>query len=408
MENLNLSKLLIKINSLTVFHSLKSDPVISSLSNYLQTLNQNNEACSVLAYSKIIHELYESEFFSLSAYIKKLVGDNENVYIRMIGAKNQPPHILKKALDSELKILQEIADLDFETLTQPISDTTSLAGFINDSFDISSYYSHRIDNIEKYGYGIYAKHRMFYINNENHIVPVKNPDSISLTQLYNYKREQEIILSNTKALLDGKPAANILLTGDAGTGKSSTIKAVVNELYENGLRILEVRKEQLIMIPAILDELSQNPLKFILFIDDLSFQKDDDNFSALKAILEGSVSSRSQNVVIYATSNRRHLVKEKFSDREGDDVHFNDTMQQIISLSERFGIHITFNRPDKATYLDIVHNLVSAKGIEFDIQKLDTAAERFALARGNRSARAAKQFADSLASADEQVLNSIK
>ena len=205
-----------------------------------------------------------------------------------------------------------------------------------------------------------------------------------------------IILDNTRALLDGKPAANILLTGDAGTGKSSTVKAVVNELYRDGLRIIEVKKEQLHEISAVLDALSENPLKFILFIDDLSFQKDDDNFSALKAVLEGSVSAKSRNVVVYATSNRRHLVKEKFSDREGDDVHFNDTMQEIISLSERFGIQITFNRPDKKTYLDIVHHLADSKGIKYDSDELDNAAERFALGRGTRSARAAKQFVDSL------------
>ena len=205
-------------------------------------------------------------------------------------------------------------------------------------------------------------------------------------------------MDNTKALLSGKPAANILLTGDAGTGKSSTVKAVVNELSESGLRIIEVRKEQLHKIPKILDELGSNPLKFILFIDDLSFTKDDDNFSALKAILEGSVSAKSNNVAIYATSNRRHLVKENFSDREGDDVHFNDTMQELLSLSERFGIQLTFSRPDKSTYLDIVHSLADKCGIEYDPEILDAEAEKFALKRGTRSARAAKQFVDGIVS----------
>ena len=223
-----------------------------------------------------------------------------------------------------------------------------------------------------------------------------NPDKIRLSSLIDYKREQQIILDNTMALLSGKPAANILLTGDAGTGKSSTVKAVVNELSHLGLRILEVRKEQLHSIPAILDELNSNPLKFILFIDDLSFQKDDDNFSALKAILEGSVSARSRNVVIYATSNRRHLVKESFSNRDGDDVHRNDTMQEMLSLSERFGIQITFQKPDKRTYLDIVRHLAKDRGVEMPVEELEAQAERFALGRGGRSARAATQFIDSL------------
>ena len=133
-----------------------------------------------------------------------------------------------------------------------------------------------------------------------------------------------------QALLQGKPAANILLSGDAGTGKSSTVKAVANEFKDEGLRIIEVRKDQLIDIQRIIDDLNCNPLKFILFIDDLSFNQTDDNFSALKAILEGSVSAKSANVVIYATSNRRHIVKESFAERDnGDDVHRNDTVQEL-------------------------------------------------------------------------------
>ena len=157
-----------------------------------------------------------------------------------------------------------------------------------------------------------------------------------------------------------------------------------------------MRKEQLHAIPAILDELNTNPLKFILFIDDLSFQKDDDNFSALKAILEGSVSAKSRNVVIYATSNRRHLIKESFSDRDGDDIHRNDTMQEIISLSERFGIQVTFQKPNKEIYLGIVRHLAEEKGVKMDADELDMLAERFALGRGGRSARAATQFIDGL------------
>ena len=202
----------------------------------------------------------------------------------------------------------------------------------------------------------------------------------------------------TKALLKGKPAANILLAGDAGTGKSSTVKAVANALWKDGLRIVELRKDQLRVIPKILDELSANPLKFVLFIDDLSFLKDDDNFNALKAVLEGSVTAKSSNVVIYATSNRRHIIKEKFSDREGDDVHRGDTMQELISLSERFGIHITFSKPNKETFLHIVHHLAEENGIDVEGEELDLLAERFALERGGRSARLARQFIDGLLS----------
>ena len=211
-------------------------------------------------------------------------------------------------------------------------------------------------------------------------------------------RERRIVLDNAKALLMGKPAANILLTGDAGTGKSSTVKAVVNELRRNGLRLIEIRKDQLRAIPKLLDELSDNPLKFVLFIDDLSFLKDDDNFNALKAVLEGSVTAKSANVAIYATSNRRHIIKEKFSDREGDDIHRNDTMQELISLSERFGIHVSFSRPSREIYLHIVRHLVQESGLEIQEKELDARAERFALERGGRSARLARQLVDGMLS----------
>jgi len=230
------------------------------------------------------------------------------------------------------------------------------------------------------------------------IVPVTNPDKTELSDLVDYEREKKTIMDNTKALLEGKPAANILLTGDAGTGKSSTLKAVANALWNEGLRIVEVRKDQLRAIPKILNELSKNPLKFVLFIDDLSFLKDDDNFNMLKAVLEGSVTAKSANVVIYATSNRRHIIKEKFSDRDGDEVHRNDTMQELVSLSERFGIHLTFSKPNKETFLHIVNHLADENGIDMPKDELELLAERFALERGGRSARLARQFIDGLLS----------
>lgn len=384
------------LRSLAVFRSVLNDPVIAALSRYLETLLNNDNEASVNAYCEFVSELYKTRRDSLSEHIRSIVFDDENVYIRTVGAGGNPSELLENEVKSELNKLQYVADLTSDSLTETLETRIILPKFGSVKTDLASEYFERCKSIEKYGYGIYSGNRMFYLSEEGKIVPARYPDPIRLADLVDYKREQQIIIDNTLALLSGKPAANILLTGDAGTGKSSTIKAVVNELYEKGLRILEIRKEQLRRIPSIIDELSENPLKFILFIDDLSFVKDDDNFSALKAILEGSVSAKSRNIAIYATSNRRHLVKEKFSDRDGDDIHRNDTMQEIISLSDRFGIHITFQRPDKNTYLNIVHSLASEYGIDMPTEELDIAAERFALGRGNRSARAAKQFIDEI------------
>ena len=398
LEDLNL-----RLHTLAVFRELLSDPVLEKLCRYLDAAEAGGtRGEAVSRYGEFVSALYAAGTVSLARHIQSIVNDNENAYIRMIGRGETPWAEMEDAVYAELNILQETADLSPETLRCGVSWTGYLPGFRTEHVDIPGNYRLRCRNISKYGYGIYARHRMFYINSANKIVPVHNPDRTALSSLVDYKREQKIILDNTIALLEGRPAANILLTGDAGTGKSSTVKAVVNELSGRGLRILEVRKEQLHEIPGVLDELNSNPLKFILFIDDLSFQRDDDNFSTLKAILEGSVSAKSRNVVIYATSNRRHLVKESFSDRDGDDVHRNDTMQEIISLSERFGIQITFQKPDKQTYLDIVRHLAQERGIRRDPEELAMLAERFVLGRGGRSARAAAQFVDSLVSAEGQ------
>lgn len=392
---MKLNELHIRLSSLAIFRALLRDPVVSALMDYLSS-RENGTAQAVSKYAAFVSSLYGTEKRTLAGYIQHIVNNDENAYIRMIGKGAKPWPEMENQVERELEILQAVADLTPEDMREGLNWDGYLPVFATKQLNIVDSYHERCANIHRFGYGIYAKHIMFYIGDGNHIVPVINPDQTRLSSLIDYKREQQIILDNTVALLEGKPAANILLTGDAGTGKSSTVKAVVNELHHRGLRILEVRKEQLHAIPAILDELNTNPLKFILFIDDLSFQKDDDNFSALKAILEGSVSAKSRNVVIYATSNRRHLVKESFSGRDGDDVHRNDTMQEIISLSERFGIQVTFQKPNKDVYLGIVRHLAKEKGVCLDTAELEMLAERFALGRGGRSARAATQFIDGL------------
>ena len=386
---MELNELKMRLASLAVFRDFLKDGVIGSLTKYLTEQNADN-------YADFVTTLYRANGGYLSAYVRELCLGSENVYVRIFGKEGSVPKHIAEATEHELETLQSVCDLTPETLGAPLGSAGFLPGFVSESTDLAGDFASRAATVGKCGYGIYAKYRMFYLDAQSTIIPVHSPDPTRLASLVDYEREQKIILDNTRALLEGKPAANILLTGDAGTGKSSTVKAVVNELYGEGLRIIEVRKDQLCSIAGLLDELSENPLKFILFIDDLSFQRDDDNYSALKAVLEGSVSARSQNVVIYATSNRRHIVKEKFSDREGDDIHRNDTMQEMVSLSERFGIHVTFKRPDKQTYLDIVHHLASEAKINIAQDELELLAEQYALGRGGRSARAAKQFVDGL------------
>lgn len=386
-----MKKLRMKLSTLCIFRDLLKDEVIDALCIYLKKPNPS-------AYAEFVSLLYKANGGNLGEYVKEICSNSDNVYVRTIGLRKNVPNYMFSTLEAELDTLQEVAELTKDDFCVDLDCDAYLPDFTTTKLRLKDIYLHRAENIGKHGYGIYAKNKMFYVDEEGSVVPVHNPDETELSHLIDYERERQIIIDNTKALLQGKPAANILLTGDAGTGKSTTVKAVANALWEDGLRIIEIRKDQLRAIPKVLDELSGNPLKFVLFIDDLSFLKDDDNFNALKAVLEGSVTAKSKNVVIYATSNRRHIIKEKFSDREGDDVHFNDTMQELVSLSERFGIHITFNKPNKETYLHIVRHLAEENNIEMPSAQLELLAERFALERGSRSARLAKQFIDSLLS----------
>ena len=201
-------------------------------------------------------------------------------------------------------------------------------------------------------------------------------------------------MRNTEALLTGGTPSNLLLYGDAGTGKSSTIKAVANECKDKGLRLIEIRKNDLHKLPVLLELLAENPLKFILFIDDLSFTGNDEQFSTLKATLEGSVSVCAKNTVIYATSNRRHLVKESMGERDGDDIHLNDSLREMMSLSARFGMTITFQKPDRDGYLSIVKHLATDYDLELPENELIQKAEAFAIRQNGRSPRTAKHFVE--------------
>ena len=396
MKN-SLQELHYRLNSLVIFRDVMNCRTIQSLERLLESLEDNDTLKQLKAYSDFVSNLYRHHN-DLSSYILTLILEDENIYMIRTAHRLEISQKMKECLFSELESLQMIAEMTSLQVKDKIAYDGFLPDWDNTYYDFKKEYLNRIDNIERYGYGIYAKYYMFIVK-DSRIVPVKYPDEVKLSQLIGYEKQRQLVIDNTLALINGKPASNVLLSGDAGTGKSSSVKAIANEFRDKGLRIIEIRKDQLREIPEIIDGLSKNPLKFILFIDDLSFAKDDDNFGALKAILEGSVSARANNIVIYATSNRRHLVKESFSDRDGDDVHRNDTIQELISLSERFGVRITFSKPNKYEYLEIVKGLAKLNSLDMSEEELEKEAERFAVGRSGRSARAAKQFIDKMIAA---------
>ena len=400
------NELISKIDSLAVFRQVKEDPAVVSLR---KLLDENN----VAAYSDFISTLYP-EGANLSAYIRRLVLEDDNFYVKAVAAGQKIDPEIAAAVKNELSVLNQIGQIPSETVCAAVADSDPFGGFTialpkwtTEELNLIRDFTGKLADISKTGYGIYAKYKFFRVE-DGQIVPVAHPDYQSLDQLFEYERERNLVIRNTEALLDGSGASNILLYGDMGTGKSSTIKAVAAAYADQGLRMIELKKNQLFQIPSVMEEVASNPLKFIIFIDDLSFAGNDDNFAALKATLEGSITGCGDNAVIYATSNRRHLVRESAADRVGvagfdEDLHVNDTMQETMSLAARFGLTITFSKPNKDEYFSIVRSLADEYGVavgagedEISEEELMTKAEAFAIRRNGRSPRTARQFIELL------------
>ncbi|MPM91392.1 hypothetical protein SDC9_138520 [bioreactor metagenome] len=247
---------------------------------------------------------------------------------------------------------------------------------------------------QKNGYGIYAKYGAFRWLTGRGLIGVAQPDPVCLSNLKEYDYERGLVAANTLDFVERRGGGNLLLYGDRGTGKSSTVKALANEYRSRGLRIVELSKEAIADFHEIMDVLRNVPMRFLLFLDDLTFSTDDSEFSALKSILEGGVAARPENCLVYATSNRRHLVKESFADRNPDDVHAGDTMQEKLALYDRFDQTVNFFAPDQAKYLSIIRTLAEERALDLPIETLERGAVQWAIRAGGRSPRTAKQFVD--------------
>ena len=404
---MNLQQLSWELSTLTIFRDLDRDDVFCQFQSMLSVLDRINNRTTAALFAK---QLYHHNTDNWSEYIRDLVFTMPTPCNYFAGCGKPIPANIEVAARHDLRVLSIAASVTPELVSYCMNaDGLYFPSWRAEPIDLELMYFERLKNIGKYGFGIFAKHKMFHMersaNSEKGYIlePAAYPDSITLDDLIGYEMQRTQIIENTKILLSGSKAANILLYGDAGTGKSATVKAIANTFADEGLRVIELSKNELHLLPRLLDALGSNPMKFILFIDDLSFHDDDDDFSALKAVLEGSISARTKNTVIYATSNRRHMVHETFSQREGDEVHRNDTMQEMISLSERFGIKVYFEKPNKDLYLNIVKALAKQYGLKISDDELSLEAERFAMRKCGRSARAARQLIEQLAA--KEALN---
>ena len=390
MEN-KIRPLYLCLCSLTVLRGVLELPLFRDFLTYAGERGGSEQR--LLAYGAFAAQIYAGGG-DLTDCVRRAVFENENVYVTSHVGNRKCNPCIDASLQRELEILADFAALTAADFAADMECGIEIAGFSSRCVDLAAEYAARVAEIDRYGYGIFAAYGMFRLGDGPHPVlePIRTPDDIALDNFIGYAEERGKVMANTEAFLSGRPAANVLLYGDAGTGKSSTVKAVANHFFDRGLRLIELRKDQLSLLPYVMGQIGSNPLKFIIFIDDLSFHRSDDCFSMLKAALEGSASAKAANAVIYATSNRRHIVRETFGDREGGEVHRNDSMQEALSLSERFGLTILFARPNQQLYLEIVRELAQKNGVQMPVSELETKAEAFALARGTRSARCAEQF----------------
>lgn len=391
MDN-QIIKIRIGFSNIVIFRNIIKTKVIKKLLKFLEIYNDNNKIKVIDYYSDFLYELFKYND-TIGDYILEQIFKDDNIYINKYIRNKNINDALKNALKNELNFFELLSSFYFNML---FSKEYSVSKIENKKIDFYSIYINHINDINKKGYGIFYNNNMFTLDDKKNIIPAKHQDMQDIKQLYGYERERSKVIANTKSLLEGKKANNILLYGDAGTGKSSTIKAIVNMFKDEGLRLIEVKKNQLSFITDIIEMLSVSPLKFIIFIDDLTFSSNDDTFSYLKAVLEGGVNSFPNNVLVYVTSNYRHLIKENFNDRQGDDIHIEDTIQQIMSLTNRFGIIITYQRPNKDLFSDIVLSYAKENNIKMSKEELIKQAESYAIRSAGRSPRAAKQFIETL------------
>lgn len=371
--------------------SYKNDPLIRYLYNCTSenceiVLNSYSSLCSILA----------SKGMTLSDYIFGLAVGCDNPILTTYLKKHC--EISYSVFSSDIDILSEVSKIKANNIISFITKKFDLYEIRFPSFETGDTLVTAdivLAFAEKYGTSLFADNKAFVFDS-GVLTGATNSDNIRLTSLKNYNFQRNKLIDNTICFLNGCKCHNALLYGDRGTGKSSTVKAIVNEFDD--LRIVQISKSSIVRLYELYEILRDIPLKFILFIDDITFSDNDEDYSFFKQVLEGSVVPMPENCIIYATTNRRHVIKETFSERSGDELHAADARDENMSLADRFGLYITFLSPDKKEFSEIVYQLAEDAGIHIDRAKLDMLAERYALKKCGRSPRTAKQFVDILKS----------
>lgn len=423
--------LLLKLESLMVFRNLLTDEVISRFSLLLDVCSDGKHDLTAFtgAYSDFFYTLvtrctqYEGlKTCSPSNYITSRILYGESLFSKIAEQTdyNEMPQYLLQSAERDLGTLYLLSSLTSNDIREALlvgADNAATAAIANLSgwedersghtvFEPDKQWGVCVKSLatffRKNGSGMFARYMGLiweHHGGEGFLRGISSPDPVRLGDFIGYELQRKQVVDNTLQFLNGYEANNMLLYGDRGTGKSSTVKAILNEFHEQGLRMIEMPKQLLSDFHEVLRKVQGSPLKFIIFIDDLAFEDDEDSFTSLKAVLEGGLESKPRNLVIYATTNRRHLIKERFSDRRGlisdnanDEIHAADTIQEKLSLADRFGITVTFESPDQEKYLEIVDALANKRGLAVSKETLHREAIRWEMWYNGRSPRTALQF----------------
>jgi predicted AAA+ superfamily ATPase len=399
-----------KLNDLIVYDRISDDQDVLYVLKSIEHLHHEDIQHEFMTHMLRLAERYDLHDHLMQGLITYLLAMHENAFTlsleRNVTVEDNLKYLVMEDLhyffDLVHESYQELAEGSLNLLknykhSRPIINKeiyellSDLQEKLAQSKSVEEFYEILYNHYMHYGVGKYGLNKAFRYRDDK-IVSIDHIDDHTLEQLIGYERQKKKLIANTEAFINGKKANNVLLYGDNGTGKSSSVKALLNRYYKQGLRMVEVYKHQFIQLPQIIGELQNRHYKFIIFMDDLSFEEFETEYKYLKAVIEGGLEKKPDNILIYATSNRRHLIKETWEDREGSEININDAKQEKLSLVARFGVQILYTHPNKKEYLEIVDGLAKEHGLNVDEKELHRLAMEWELRNGGYSGRTAKQF----------------
>ena len=429
------------ISNLLVYGSLPEDSILWQLSDICEKLRDENANRDILR-TRVFREVkklltvatdYAFDKNLWHNYLTFLLITNENPFSLVCEKMGAQEGTVNCFVKHDFEAFRQLFEYDFSWIEEALSidcfthlthyraiqkkelmynknvseKVRTLSEKLEQAANTEEFFRHVTEFYRDFGVGMFGLNKAFRIRGKEDgsidFLPINNMDAVMLEDLIGYELQKKKLVENTQAFVDGKAANNVLLFGDSGTGKSTSIKAIVNQFYPQGLRMIEIYKHQFKDLSSVISRIKNRNYKFIIYMDDLSFEEFEIEYKFLKAVIEGGVETKPDNVLIYATSNRRHLIKENISDRNdmehGEDLHRSDTMEEKLSLVNRFGLAIFYAKPDKGGFNEMAVKLARRAGITEDAMTDDEIcyeANRFEMRGGGLSGRTAQQFVNYL------------